>query len=224
MPRCRQAARNAAETNTLPWSITMGVRDDHGPGGGVLQPCVDVQQPLIGQHRVPSPALRASPARIGSGVSARASRTLASAALVDGRSTAAGTTLVATSIMPVSSARAGTPSSSSPRVARARSRMYQSSVLGDERARDAGGPRIYAKGVAWSDDERTRCPNCPNAASCGRCTGPPLIPANRMLGRHLVSRRPGSGSGPTTAGTGVADVEQRRRPGTLVQQRPSDSS
>ena len=23
MPRCRQADRNAAETNTLPWSITM---------------------------------------------------------------------------------------------------------------------------------------------------------------------------------------------------------
>jgi len=46
-------------------------------------------------------------------VSARASSTLASADFVVGLSTAAGTTLVATSIMPVSSTRPGTPSSSS---------------------------------------------------------------------------------------------------------------
>jgi hypothetical protein len=46
-------------------------------------------------------------------VRARASSTLASTDFVVGRSTAAGTVLVATSIIPVSSTRPGTPSSSS---------------------------------------------------------------------------------------------------------------
>ena len=55
------------------------------------------------------------PGRTGSGVRARASSTLASTNFVVGRSTAAGTTLVATSIIPVISTRPGTPSSSSTR-------------------------------------------------------------------------------------------------------------
>jgi hypothetical protein len=53
------------------------------------------------------------PGRIGSGVSARASSTLASTLRVVGRSTAADTVRVATSMMPVRSTRPTTPSSSS---------------------------------------------------------------------------------------------------------------
>ena len=53
------------------------------------------------------------PGRIGSGVTVRASSTLASTDLADGRSTAAVTVRVATSIIPVRSTRPGTPSSSS---------------------------------------------------------------------------------------------------------------
>ncbi len=57
----------------------------------------------------------AQPGRIGSGVSARASSSAASTALVDGRSTAAGMVLVATSISQVSSARSIMPLSSTTR-------------------------------------------------------------------------------------------------------------
>ncbi|GGN99118.1 hypothetical protein GCM10010112_92620 [Actinoplanes lobatus] len=52
------------------------------------------------------------PGRIGSGVTVRASSSEASTDLVVGRSTAAVTVLVATSIRPVSSTRPTTPSSS----------------------------------------------------------------------------------------------------------------
>ena len=51
------------------------------------------------------------PGRIGSGVTVRASSTLASTDFVVGRSTAAVTVRVATSIIPVSSTRPATPSS-----------------------------------------------------------------------------------------------------------------
>ncbi len=51
------------------------------------------------------------PGRIGSGVTVRASSTLASTDLVVGRSTAAVTVLVATSMIPVRSTRPGMPSS-----------------------------------------------------------------------------------------------------------------
>jgi hypothetical protein len=54
----------------------------------------------------------AQPGCIGSGVTVRASSTLASADLVVGCSTAAVTVRVATSTIPVSSARPSTPSSS----------------------------------------------------------------------------------------------------------------
>ena len=52
MPRCRQADRNAAEMNAAPVVDHDRVRDDHRPGRGMLQPGVDVQQPLIRQHRM----------------------------------------------------------------------------------------------------------------------------------------------------------------------------
>ncbi|MEU5569835.1 hypothetical protein [Streptomyces coeruleorubidus] len=51
------------------------------------------------------------PGRIGSGVIARASRSAASTAFVDGRSTTAASVLVATSTSPVSSQRSTSPSS-----------------------------------------------------------------------------------------------------------------
>ena len=53
----------------------------------------------------------AQPGRIGSGVTVRASSTLASAAFAVGCSTAAVTVRVATSTIPVSSTRPSTPSS-----------------------------------------------------------------------------------------------------------------
>ena len=87
---------------------------DDRPGGGVLQPRVDVQHPLQAAPSADIPSASAQPGRIGSGVTARASSTLASTALVDGRSTAAVMVLVATSIMPVSSARSVMPLSSTP--------------------------------------------------------------------------------------------------------------
>ena len=91
-----------------------GVRHDDRPGRRVPQPLVDAQQPVVRQGRVRHrQAGLADPGRIGSGVSARASSTLASTDRVEGRSTAAVTVRVATSIIPVSSTRPGTPSSSS---------------------------------------------------------------------------------------------------------------
>ena len=57
----------------------------------------------------------AQPGRIGSGVSARASSSAASTALVDGRSTAAGIVRVAMSMSQVSSARSVMPLSSTTR-------------------------------------------------------------------------------------------------------------
>ena len=113
MPRCRQADRNAADTNTLPWSITIVSGTITGLAAACSSRASMSSSRSYGSTECAIFSASGQPGRTGSGVRARASSTLASTDRVVGRSTAAGTTLVATSIMPVSSTRPGTPSSSS---------------------------------------------------------------------------------------------------------------
>ncbi len=115
MPRCRHADRNAAETNTLPWSMTMVSGTITGLAAACSSRSSIASSRSYGSTEWAIFNASGHPGRKGSGVRERASRTLASTDRVDGRSTAAGTTRVATSIMPVSSTRPGTPSSSSTR-------------------------------------------------------------------------------------------------------------
>ena len=109
MPRNAQDALNDSETNTLPWSTTI----TWGMMTGRAAACSSRSSMLSSRRngRADSDIRMAcgQPGRIGSGVTVRASSTLASTDFVVGRSTAAVTVLVATSMIPVRSTRPVTP-------------------------------------------------------------------------------------------------------------------
>jgi hypothetical protein len=113
MPNAAQEARKLREMNTLPWSHTIV----SGTITGLAAACSSRSSILDSRANGSTDRDIASacvhPGRIGSGVSVRASNTLASTDFVVGRSTAAVTVRVATSIIPVSSTRPAVPSSSS---------------------------------------------------------------------------------------------------------------
>ena len=99
------------ETNTFPWSTTMVSGTMTGRAAACSRRASMSSSRRNGNAERDNAKAWAQPGRIGSGVTVRASNTLASTDLVVGRSTAAVRLLVATSITPVRSTRAGTPSS-----------------------------------------------------------------------------------------------------------------
>ena len=109
MPRNAQEALKDSETNTLPWSTTIawGMMTGRAAACSRRSSMLSIRR----NGRADADIFMASgqPGRTGSGVTVRASSTLASTDLVVGRSTAAVTVLVATSMIPVRSTRSGTP-------------------------------------------------------------------------------------------------------------------
>jgi hypothetical protein len=116
MPSRSHARVNVSETNTFPPSITIVSGTITGRAATVCIRASMSSSRACGSRDADIRSAAAQPGRIGSGVSARASSSAASTALVPtGRSTAAQIVRVATSMAMVRSARAGTPSSSSTR-------------------------------------------------------------------------------------------------------------
>ncbi|MET7427245.1 hypothetical protein [Dactylosporangium sp. NPDC005555] len=113
MPRNRQDARNVCEMNALPWSQTMVSGTITGRAAACSSRASMSTSRWCGSTEAAIRSASLQPGRIGSAVTARASNTDASTALVDGRNTAAVIDRVATSTRAVSSTRAVTPSSSS---------------------------------------------------------------------------------------------------------------
>ena len=109
MPRKLQEARKLRERNTFPRSTTMvsGMMTGRAAACSIRASISSSLRQGSAERDIASAS--AQPGRIGSGVTVRASSTLASTDLVVGRSTAAVTVLVATSIMPVRSTRPETP-------------------------------------------------------------------------------------------------------------------
>ena len=109
MPRKLHEARKLRETNTFPWSTTMVSGMMTGRAAACSSRASMSSSRCQGSAERDIASASAQPGRIGSGVTVRASSTLASTDLVVGRSTAAVTVLVATSIMPVRSTRPANP-------------------------------------------------------------------------------------------------------------------
>ncbi len=109
MPRNAQDALKDSETNTLPWSttITCGMITGRAAACSSRSPMLSIRR--NGRADADIRIASGQPGRIGSGVTVLASSTLASTDFVVGRSTAAVTVLVATSMIPVRSTRSGTP-------------------------------------------------------------------------------------------------------------------
>jgi hypothetical protein len=100
-----------AGDDTFPWSTTMVSGMMTGRAAACSSRASMSSSRCQGSADRDIASASAQPGRIGSGVTVRASSTLASTDLVAGRSTAAVTVLVATSIMPVRSTRPASPSS-----------------------------------------------------------------------------------------------------------------
>lgn len=97
--------------NTFPWSTTMVSGTITGRAAAAsIRASMSLSRRCGGADSDIASAF-AQPGRIGSGVTVRASSTLASTDFADGCSTATVTVLVATSTIPVSSTRPSTPSS-----------------------------------------------------------------------------------------------------------------
>ncbi|MFE2109206.1 hypothetical protein ACFXAF_25545 [Kitasatospora sp. NPDC059463] len=110
--RNRQDALKLREMNTFPWSQTIISGTITGRAAACSRRSSRLSSRRCGSTERDIRRASAQPGRINSGVTARASSTLASTDVVVGRSTPSDSVLVATSIMPVSSIRPGTPSSS----------------------------------------------------------------------------------------------------------------
>jgi len=101
---------NDTDTNTLPWSTTIVDGIMTGRAAACSRRSSMPSSRRNGSADSAIAMACGQPGRIGSGVTVRASSTLASGALVVGRSTAAVTVRVATSTSAVSSTRPTTPS------------------------------------------------------------------------------------------------------------------